>query len=58
MSEEFIEVKSTDNQPVYLRRSSVAAMEVIPASARVEGHIKVYVGGFKFNIQGEIEELM
>ena len=58
MSKEFIELTSTDNQKLYVRREAVAALEVVTPSARVEGHIKLYAAGFKFLIQSEIEELL
>jgi len=58
MSNEFVEVTSTDNLKVFVRKEAVAALEVVTPSARVEGHIKLYTAGFKFLIQGEIEELL
>ena len=58
MSSEFVELTSTDNTKVFVRKRSVAALEVVTPSARVEGHIKLYTAGFKFLIQGEIQELM
>ncbi len=54
----FIELKSTDNTVVYMRPEAVQAFEVVPASARVEGHVKIFVSGFKFLIQTEKEELL
>jgi hypothetical protein len=58
MESEFVELKSTDGQVVYVRPQAVGALEVVPASARVDGHIKVYVGGFKFLIQADPDELL
>lgn len=58
MTSPFVELKSTENQTVYVRREAVSAIEVVPASNRVEGHIKLYIAGFKFLIQGDIQELM
>ena len=58
MADGFIELKSTENQALYVRRSAVSAFEVVPASVRVEGHIKLYVSGFKFLVQVEKEELL
>ena len=54
----FIEFKSTDQQTVYIRKAAVQAFEVVPSSQRVEGHIKVYVGGFKFLLQIDKDELL
>lgn len=55
---EFIELKSTENQTVYVRREAIGAFEVVPASAHVEGHIKLYIGGYKFLVQVEKDELL
>ena len=58
MKDGFIELQSTENQIVYVRKSAVGAFEVVPASSRVEGHIKLYVGGYKFLVQVEKDELL
>lgn len=58
MSDVFIELKSTENQTIYVRRTAVGAFEVVPSSARVEGHIKLYVSGYKFLIQIDKDELL
>lgn len=55
---EFIELKTTENQTIYARRDSIGAFEVVPASAHVEGHIKLYIGGYKFLIQIKKEDLL
>lgn len=55
---EFIELKSTENQVIFVRKDAVGAFEVVPASARVEGHIKLFIGGFKFLVQGDKDELL
>jgi hypothetical protein len=55
---DFIELKSTDNQTLFVRRDAVSAFEVVPASQRVEGHIKLYISGFKFLVQADQEELI
>lgn len=55
---EFIELKSTENQTLFVRKEAIGAFEVVPASARVEGHIKIFIGGFKFLVQGTKEELI
>lgn len=49
----FIELKTTDNQKLYVRPKSIGAFEVVTPSSRVEGHLKVYVGGFKFLVKEE-----
>lgn len=58
MQSDFIELKSTENQTVFIRREAVGAFEVVPASNRVEGHIKIFIGGFKFLIQADKDELL
>lgn len=54
----FIELKTTENQTIYVRAEAVGAIEVVPASNRVEGHIKIFIGGFKFLIQGDKDQLL
>ena len=53
-----VEVKTTDNQTLYIRPDSVGAIEVVHPSARVEGHLKVFIGGFKFLLKEELEEFL
>jgi len=55
---EFVEVVSTDNQKLYVRKDLVGALEVVTPSARVEGHVKLYAAGFKFLVKEEIEDLL
>lgn len=55
---DFVELKSTENQLVYIRPEAITAFEVVPASARVEGHVKIYVNGFKFTVQIDKDELL
>ncbi len=57
-SQEFVELKSTENQTVFVRPEAVGAFEVVPASQRVEGHVKLFIQGFKFSIQIEKDELL
>lgn len=58
MNDVFIELKSTENQTIFVRKSAVGAFEVVPASAHVEGHIKLYIGGYKFLVQVEKDQLL
>ena len=57
MADAFIELKTTEGQTLFVRKDSVEAFEVVTASARVEGHIKLFISGFKFLVQIEKEEL-
>jgi hypothetical protein len=54
----FIELKSTDKQTVFVRKSAVGAFEVVPSSSHVDGHIKIYVSGYKFLVQVDQQELL
>lgn len=58
MTGEFVELKSTENQTVFVRPDAIGAIEVVPASQRVEGHVKLYINGFKFSVQIEKDELL
>lgn len=57
MHKDFIELKSTDNTLVFVRREAIGAFEIVPPSQRVDGHIKIFVGGFKFLIAITKEDL-
>ncbi len=54
---EFVELRTTEGQNLFVRKDAIEAFEVVPSSARVEGHIKLYISGFKFLVQGEKEDL-
>jgi hypothetical protein len=56
--DEFMELRSTEGQILFVRKDAIGAFEVAPATARVDGHIKIYIDGFKFTVQGEKEELL
>ncbi len=58
MKPNFIELKSTDNTIVFIRRDAIGAFEVVPSSQRVDGHVKIFVGGFKFSISIDQEQLL
>ncbi len=46
----FLELKTTDNQKVWIRKDAVEALEEQPSTARAPGHMKVYLGSYKFLI--------
>lgn len=58
MTDGFLELKTTENQTIYIRPEQVGAFEVVPASQRVDGHIKLFIGGFKYTVQIDKDELM
>jgi hypothetical protein len=55
---DFLEIKTIDNTRVKIQKSNVGAIEEIPASARTEGYIKVYVEGFSFSVRMTLDEFM
>ncbi len=55
---DFVELKTTDNTNIWVRKEAVVVIEESPPSSRVEGHVKVFVGGFKFLIKGTLKEVM
>lgn len=58
MSKNYIELKTTDNTTIVVRKESVDVLEESPASSRVEGHVKLFVAGFKFAIKGSVKEIL
>ena len=58
MQDGFLELKTTENQTIYVRPEQVGAFEVVPPSQRVDGHIKLFIGGFKYTVAIEKEELL
>lgn len=56
--QEFIELKTTENQTIFVRREAVGAFEVVNASSHIEGHIKLFIGGYKFLVQADKDELL
>ncbi|MCC7403143.1 MAG: hypothetical protein IT288_01990 [Bdellovibrionales bacterium] len=58
MGKKYVELKTTDNTTIFVRKESVDVLEDSPASSRVEGHVKLFVAGFKFAIKGTAKEVM
>ena len=56
--EDYLELRTTENTRVFIRRTHVSAVEEILASARAEGFLKLYVSGYAFHIKKELPELM
>ena len=52
----FVEVKTTEGQTLLLRKEAIGAVEVVSGSVRVDGHLKVFVQGFKFLISAEKDD--
>ena len=55
---DFVELKTTENQTLFVRKESVGAFEVVNPSAHVEGHVKLFISGFKFLVQGKKEDML
>lgn len=58
MKEKFLPLKSTENQTVYIRKEAIGGFEVVPGTQHVEGHIKLFVSGYKFLVQADKDELL
>lgn len=58
MASQYVELKTTDNTTIYVRKEAVAVLEESPASSRVESHVKVFVAGFKFSVKGPLKEIL
>lgn len=58
MGKKFLELKTTDNTTILVRKEAVCVLEESPASSRVEGHVKLFVAGFKFAVKGTCKEIL
>jgi hypothetical protein len=58
MKNGFIELKSTEGQTILVRKDAIGAIEVAPPTTHVEGHVKIYVGGQKFLVQMDKNDLL
>lgn len=58
MADALIELKTTEGTVVWVRPQQVGAIEIVPATQRVEGHIKIFVQGAKFLIQADKDDLI
>ena len=58
MDKKFLELKTTDNTTIIVRKDAIVVLEDSPASSRVEGHVKLFVAGFKFAIKGTSQEIL
>ena len=53
----FVELITTDNTKVFIRKESIDGIEEISGSARTEAVLKIYVKGFSFKLKTTFEEL-
>jgi hypothetical protein len=58
MNSDFIEVQTTENQPILIRKDQVGAIESVAPMARTPGHLRVYVAGYKFLLQISKEDFL
>jgi hypothetical protein len=58
MKDVFIELRTTEGQTIVVRKTSIGAIEVSPATTHVEGHLKIYVGGQKFLVAMDKKDLI
>tara|TARA_B100000749_G_C18450126_1_gene476022 strand:- start:19139 stop:19426 length:288 start_codon:yes stop_codon:yes gene_type:complete len=56
MSDKYLELKTTDNLTVWIKKDHVSAVEEVPSTSRSEGYVRVYVNGYKFNIKEKTAE--
>ena len=58
MKPKFIELKTTEGQSLWIRPDALSAIEPGVASQRVEGHVKIYIDGFKFVIAEDKDQVL
>ena len=55
----FLELTTTENTTVWIKRDLVSAIEEVPGTSRSEGYVSVYAGGYKFNIKDtDVKEVL
>lgn len=57
MQNEYVAFKTIENTRVQVQKKNIGAVEEIPATARSEGYVKIYVAGFSFNVRMTLEEV-
>jgi hypothetical protein len=58
MSAAFIKLKTTEHTDVLIRKEHVSAIEFIPGKGGLEPSVKLYVNGYSFKVQGEMEPIV
>ena len=53
-----MKLKTTDSQLVQIRLTSVGALEEVTGTSRSSGHLRIYVGGYRFSVEAKMEEVM
>lgn len=51
----YLEVKTTENARVCVRKESVGAVELVPGTSRTEAHLKLYIEGYAISIKDDFE---
>lgn len=44
----YIKVKTTDHQTVYINKSTIAGIEPVVGGSRTSEHVRVFAGGYKW----------
>ncbi|MCB0406950.1 MAG: hypothetical protein KDD34_02035 [Bdellovibrionales bacterium] len=52
---DYLKLKTTDHQTVYVRKESIAGIEPVIAGARGSEHVRVYAAGFKWLIDEPVK---
>lgn len=54
--DQFVEVKSKENTTVFIRKDHISAIEEVAGTARSEGYLKLYAGGYSFTVPSLTKE--
>lgn len=55
--DEFLNLTTTDNSNVYIKKESIDAIEEIVGSARTDTYIKIYVKGYHFKLKMNLNDI-
>lgn len=55
---DLVELPTLENQMVWVNPKLIAAVEPVPASARTEAHVRIYLAGFKWSIKMPFDEFL
>lgn len=51
MQKKYIELITTENTKVYVKKSSIDVVEEVPGTARSQGYTRMYISGYRFSIK-------
>ena len=58
MKPKFIELKTIEGTPLWIKPEALTALEPTVGSQRAEAHVKIYIDGFKFLIAEDKEQIL